>query len=124
MKHVAPAIIERGGGSIVNTSSTGGLAAWMGTVPYIASKHAVIGMTKAAALELASRSVRVNAVCPGATNTDMIRRLLEGFSEAEPGMVTSSRTIPAGRLAKPDEVAAVVAFLCSHDASFINGAAY
>ena len=84
MKHGAPAIVARGGGSIVNTSSVAGLGGVAGGIAYVASKHAVLGMTKVAALELAASGVRVNAVCPAPIETRMMRSLEEGFSPGNP----------------------------------------
>jgi NAD(P)-dependent dehydrogenase (short-subunit alcohol dehydrogenase family) len=123
IKYGAPAIIASGGGSIVNISSVAGL----GGVPtfgvYAGTKHAVIGLTRTAAIELRDHGVRVNAVCPGLAETQMTAELapvVEGILGASLLPVVQSQQ---GRLVTPDEVAQVVSFLASDRASFINGAA-
>ncbi|MDH4172493.1 MAG: SDR family oxidoreductase [Betaproteobacteria bacterium] len=126
LKLVAPAIIRRGGGAIVNTASIAGLKATAGLVAYTASKHAVVGMTRTASIELVKQGVRVNAVCPGPIETPMGQQLDKGYDPQNPkaGHERSVARIPMGRYGEPEEVAALVAFLCSADASFINGGIY
>jgi NAD(P)-dependent dehydrogenase (short-subunit alcohol dehydrogenase family) len=126
MKHAGPAIIARGGGAIVNTSSIAGLSATAGAIAYGASKHAVIGMTKTAAVEFASRGVRVNAICPAPIETRMMRWLERGLSPDNPEAMHAqiAARMPMGRYGEPEEVAALVAFLCSEDASYITGGIY
>ena len=126
MKLVAPAIIARGGGAIVNTASIAGLKGSAGLSPYCASKHAVIGMTRSAALELAVHRVRVNAVCPAPIDTPMGKLLDEGYGPKNAAAAHERIVgrIPLGRYGTCEEVAGLVAFLCSADASFVNGAAY
>ncbi len=126
LKLVAPAIIRRGGGAIVNTASIAGLRATPGLVAYTASKHAVIGLTRTASIELVRHGVRVNAVCPAPIETPMARLLDEGFSPDDPPAAHRRfvARIPIGRYGEPAEVAALVAFLCSPDASYINGGIY
>jgi NAD(P)-dependent dehydrogenase (short-subunit alcohol dehydrogenase family) len=123
---VAPAIIRRGGGAIVNTASIAGLKATAGLVAYTASKHAVVAMTKTASIELVKQGVRVNAVCPGPIETPMGEQLDKGLDPQNPkaGHERSVARIPMGRYGRPEEVAAVVAFLCSAEASFCNGGLY
>ena len=126
MKLVAPAIIRRGGGAIVNTASIAGLRGSPGLVAYTASKHAVIGMTRTASVELARSGVRVNAVCPAPIDTPMGTQLDAGFNPQDPGAAHEKflTRIPMARYGKPEEVAALVAFLCSADASYVNGGIY
>jgi NAD(P)-dependent dehydrogenase (short-subunit alcohol dehydrogenase family) len=123
---VAPAIIRRGGGAIVNTASIAGLKATAGLVAYTASKHAVVAMTKTASIELVKQGVRVNAVCPGPIETPMGEQLDRGLDPQNPaaGHERSVARIPMGRYGRSEEVAAVVAFLCSADAAFVNGGLY
>jgi NAD(P)-dependent dehydrogenase (short-subunit alcohol dehydrogenase family) len=120
MKHEIPAMLATGdGGAIVNTSSGVGLIGMAGQPAYVASKHGVVGLTKAAALELATSGIRVNAVCPGTTMTEMVRMGIEAGKYTEAGMAAGS---PMKRLADPDEIAQAVLWLASPAASFVNGA--
>jgi 3alpha(or 20beta)-hydroxysteroid dehydrogenase len=125
MKHAAPAIIARGGGAIVNVSSVAGLGGTPGIVAYGASKHAVIGMTKTAAMEFAPAKVRVNAICPSPVETRMMRALEAGMNPDDPEAVHAmmAMSIPLGRYGEPSDIAALMAFLCSDDSSFLTGAA-
>lgn len=127
IKTVAPLLRARGGGVIVNTASTAGLrGSRANLVAYIASKHAVVGLTRTAALELAPDRIRVNAVCPSPIETDMVRQLEEGHNSANPSAVHDrmARVIPMRRYGTPEEVAALVTFLCSADAAYITGGIY
>ena len=110
-------MVANGGGAIVNTSSIAGLIGYPGHAPYTASKHAVIGLTKTAALEYAKQGIRVNAVCPGATETS----LLDGLAGDSDTIEYIKSLHPIGRLAKPEEIANAVVWLCSNEASFILG---
>jgi NAD(P)-dependent dehydrogenase (short-subunit alcohol dehydrogenase family) len=120
MRAEVPALLARGGGAIVNTSSGAGLIGFADLPAYVASKHGVVGLTKAVALELGPRGVRVNAVCPGTTRTPMIEAYIGGDPAMEAAM---SATSPIGRMADPAEIAAAAVWLCSDEASFVNGVA-
>jgi len=119
MKVVAPVMRARGGGAIVNTASIAGLRGSPNIIAYTASKHAVVGMTRAASLELARHGIRVNAVCPAPIETPMARQL-----ETDIKRERLTATIPMRRYGMPEEVAALVAFLASPDATYITGATY
>ncbi|WP_080839176.1 glucose 1-dehydrogenase [Cohnella massiliensis] len=124
MKHVLPVMKKQGKGFIVNTSSVGGIRAVMNQVAYGASKHAVAGMTKDAAIEYAEHGISVNAIAPGAILTDMV---INSFKQIDPDdWQGASREFvkdnPAKRLGDPLEVARLVAFLLSGEAPFLNGA--
>ncbi len=116
MKHEIPHMLKQGGGVIVNTASTYGLVGAPGVSSYVASKHGVIGLTKAAALEYGRKNIRVNAVCPSATRTPMLQ--LDGDMEG----IWAARH-PLGRVAMPGEIARAVIWLCSEAASFVTGLA-
>jgi NAD(P)-dependent dehydrogenase (short-subunit alcohol dehydrogenase family) len=126
IKTVAPLLRARGGGVIVNTASIAGLRGSRNLVAYTASKHAVVGLTRTAALELAPAGVRVNAVCPSPIDTAMVQALERGASPANPAAFHErmAGTIPLRRYGQPEEVAALVAFLCSADAAYITGGIY
>lgn len=124
MQHAARAMRARGG-RIVNIASVSGLSGSRYILPYTASKHAVIGMTKVAALELAPLGIRVNAVCPAPTATEMMFNLERTQSPDDPEVVRRrfAESIPLGRYGEPAEIAAVVAFLVGPESSFMTGAA-
>jgi NAD(P)-dependent dehydrogenase (short-subunit alcohol dehydrogenase family) len=117
MKYEIPAMLQGGGGAIVNMSSTAGLQGVRGMAGYAAAKHGVIGLTQSAALDYAARGIRVNAIAPGPILTE---RLASQMDEARAQV---ARAVPMGRLGLPEEVAALAAWLCSNQASFITGAA-
>jgi len=123
LKHVLPVMLKQGKGAVVNTASTAALVGSAGLGPYVASKHAVLGLTKSVAGEVARDGVRVNALCPGPTDTRMIHSL-EDQAAARGANDVAERyraTIPLGRYATPAEVTAMVLFLCSDEASAITG---
>jgi len=121
MKHQIPAMLESGGGSIVNLASVAGLLGVYGGADYSASKHGVIGLTKSVALEFATQNIRVNAVCPSFIETPMVTRLTDQSSKFDKRTRMAS---PMRRLGQPEEVASMVLWLASDDASFVNAGVY
>jgi len=118
LKYEVPQMLAQGGGAIVNTSSGAGLRGFALLPAYVATKHAVLGLTKAAALAYVKEGVRVNAVCPGSTRTP----LLEGFMGGDPAMEAAmANSAPIGRLARPEEIAEAMVWLLSDAASFMVG---
>jgi NAD(P)-dependent dehydrogenase (short-subunit alcohol dehydrogenase family) len=117
MRAEVPALKAAGGGAIVNTASVAGLIAGRGMAAYVAAKHGVAGLTKAAALDLIGQGIRVNAVCPGAIDTGMLAPLMADAAAA----AQMTATIPAGRVGRPEEIAAAILFLCSPAASYAVG---
>ena len=118
MKYQLPLMLSQGGGAIVNTASVAGLGAAPKMSIYSASKHAVIGLTKSAAIEYAKKKIRVNAVCPGVIDTDMFRRAYE----ADPRKAEFAAAMhPVGRVGTVDEIASAVLYLCSDGAAFTTG---
>ncbi len=126
LRAAVPALAARGGGSIVITSSVAGVRGAPGVAPYVTSKHAVIGLMKSAALELAAQNIRVNTVNPSPVETRMMRSLEEGMAPgaAEEAKARMEDNIPLGRYAEPEDIANIMLFLISDDAKFINGAVY
>ncbi|MFM7848687.1 MAG: SDR family NAD(P)-dependent oxidoreductase [Rubrivivax sp.] len=124
LKHGARAMAARGG-SIVNVSSVSGIGGGRFTIAYTASKHAVVGMTKLAAVELAGSGIRVNAVCPAPTSTDMVFSMERILSPGDPEAVRRgmTRMIPMGRYGEPSEIAQLIVFLASDASSFMTGTA-
>jgi NAD(P)-dependent dehydrogenase (short-subunit alcohol dehydrogenase family) len=124
MSKVLPVMKEQGSGAILNTSSLAGIMGAPGMAPYVMSKHAVIGLTRSAAAEAASDGVRINAVLPGTINTQMMRRIETSSGSAEQFRNANEAATPLGRYGEADEVAAVMAFLLSEDASFVTASLY
>ncbi|MEU6624383.1 glucose 1-dehydrogenase [Streptomyces litmocidini] len=118
IRAVAPEIAAAGGGTIVNTASYTGLTGMAGVGAYAATKHAVLGLTRVAALELAAKGVRVNAVCPGAIDTAMSNP--EGVDPAATAELYR-KLVPLGRIGRPEEVAALALFLTGEDSAYITG---
>jgi NAD(P)-dependent dehydrogenase (short-subunit alcohol dehydrogenase family) len=118
MRHEIPAMLRGGGGAIVNNASIVGLSGSRNHPAYVASKHGVVGLTRATARDYAARGIRVNAVCPGAIHTPMYVRM-EGSDPAHDAEIATS--IPIGRLGQPHDVAAAVLWLCSDGAAFVTG---
>jgi len=118
MKHELRVMLPQGSGSIVNVSSAYGSVGAAGASVYVASKHAVEGLTKSAALEVARTGVRVNVVAPGTTDTGMLTR----FTNSDENKAALVSTVPVRRLATPEEIAQVIAFVSSANASYMTGA--
>lgn len=121
LKYVLPHLIKQKSGSVINTSSVAGLNGSPDVAPYIASKHAVVGLTKTAALEVAASNVRVNSVHPSPVNTRMMRSLESGMKIDEH---TLAKSIPLGRYGETSDIASLVLFLASDESTFITGAQY
>jgi NAD(P)-dependent dehydrogenase (short-subunit alcohol dehydrogenase family) len=123
LRHVLPEMIRQGSGAVVNTASVAGLVGTPGMPAYVASKHAVIGLTKTVSGEVARQGIRVNAVCPGPVDTRMIHALEEQLAPGNPASVEEryKSAIPSGRYTTADEIANMVLFLCSDLASNTTG---
>ncbi len=119
LKYEVRQMLRQGHGAIVNTSSTAGICGTPGYSPYTAAKHGVIGLTRTVALQYARSRIRVNAICPGLTDTPMMARILGGDREMEKLFVAGT---PIGRKASPEEIAQAAVWLCSDAASFVTGA--
>jgi NAD(P)-dependent dehydrogenase (short-subunit alcohol dehydrogenase family) len=126
LKHVLPVMLKQNKGSVINTASIAGLIGTPDIAAYSASKHAVIGLTKSAALECTSTGVRVNCVCPGLIDSRMLSAIIGGrnpdHAPVPDGKIVER--IPARRLGQASEVASMVAFLASDEASYVSGSAY
>lgn len=120
LKYQIPALIARGGGAIVNTSSGAGVKGFRQQAAYAATKHGVIGLTKSAALDYAAAGIRINALCPGIIETPMMDRFSGGTPEGRERVIAQE---PVGRMGRPEEIAATVLWLCSDGGAFTVGAA-
>jgi NAD(P)-dependent dehydrogenase (short-subunit alcohol dehydrogenase family) len=118
MKYEIPQMLESGGGAIVNCSSVAGVVGFPGIGIYVASKHAVIGLTKTAALEYSAKGVRINAVNPAVIETEMVDRITDGMNMKKEDLIQFH---PIGRLGRVEEVAEAVLWLCSGKSSFVTG---
>jgi len=118
MKYEIPPMLEQGGGAIVNCSSVAGVIGFPGIGIYVASKHAVIGLTKTAALEYSAQGIRINAVNPAVIDTEMVDRLTDGMNMKKDDLTTFH---PIGRIGRVEEVAEAVLWLCSGKSSFVTG---
>jgi len=117
LKYQIPHMLAQGGGAIVNTSSSAGITGIANVALYTASKHGVIGLTKATALELAQSKIRVNAVAPGPVNTGLLHRMIGGNIDAS----VIAASVPMRRISEPEETARAIVWLCSDAASYITG---
>lgn len=117
LKYEIPHMLAHGGGAIVNTASSAGVTGIANVAVYTASKHGVVGLTKATALELAKSNIRVNAVAPGPVNTGLLRRMVGGHVD----LSVIADAVPMGRISEPEETAQAILWLCSDAASYITG---
>ncbi len=117
LKYEIPHMLAHGGGAIVNTSSSAGVTGIANVAVYTASKHGVVGLTKATALELAQSNIRVNAVAPGPVNTGLLHRMVGGHMD----LSVIANAVPMRRISEPEETARAILWLCSDAASFVTG---
>jgi len=118
---VLPGMVERGGGKVVSIASDAGRVGSSGEAPYSACKGGIIALTKTLARELANKGVRLNVVCPGLTETNMLEQFMQGAGNPDKLREAYRRAIPIGRLGKPEDIPGAVLFFASDDADFITG---
>ena len=118
MKAEIPHMLEQGGGAIVNCASVAGLIGFNTLPAYVSSKHGIIGLTKTAALEYAEQNIRINAVCPGPIQTEMIDRIIEENEDMKSNLIQG---VPMKRFGTPEEIAEIVTWLCSQKSNYITG---
>jgi NAD(P)-dependent dehydrogenase (short-subunit alcohol dehydrogenase family) len=124
MKYEIPEMLKQGKGGIVNVSSVVGLVGDIsGVAPYTATKHGIVGLTKSAALEFATRGVRINTICPGFIDTDMLKPIFDAADDKEATRNILEEEQAMNRIARPEEIAHAAVWLCSDEASYITGAA-
>ena len=119
-----PFMLEAGGGTVVNVSSVQAIATQPNVLAYTVSKHALLGLTRSMAVDFAAQNIRVNAVCPGSVDTPLLRWAASLDSDPDAVIETCNRMHPLGRIAAPEEIAEVIAFLVHESSSFVTGAAW
>ncbi|MHB1256525.1 MAG: SDR family NAD(P)-dependent oxidoreductase [Dethiobacteraceae bacterium] len=125
LKHVLKVMLEQQSGSVINTASVAGLKGFPGLAPYVASKHAVVGITRSAALEVVGKGVRINAICPAPVDTRMMRSIEEALAEnPADARKIFEEAVPMGRYATSQEIAELAYFLASAKSSYITGGIY